>query len=238
MKYRPSYPAAVVDYLVAAGILTAESVVADIGSGTGLLTELFVGRGNVVYGVEPNAEMRAAGEAFLSGRENFRSICGTAEATTLEGGSIDLIIAGQAFHWFDRTKAREEFVRVLKGGGHVALIWNERLDNTPFLRAYEEVVKAFSLDYSRVDHRQITESVVADFFSPSAVSVGRFANQQVFDREGLEGRLRSSSYMPEEGDVKFEQMMRQVREIFAAHAEDGRVRINYETKMYVGQLKA
>jgi len=151
--------------------LTPQSVVADIGAGTGILTELFLRNGNRVFAVEPNPEMREAGERQLKHDPNFLSVAGRAEATTLASGSVDIVAAGQAFHWFDRGPARDEFIRILKPGGWVVLIWNERLtDTTPFLKAYEQLLERYATDYAQVDHKQIDEHVLAAFFDRAVSS--------------------------------------------------------------------
>src|SRR5271154_1515768 len=114
VRYRPSYPKEVVALLGKQCGLTAESVIADVASGTGIFTRLLLENGNRVFGVEPNAEMRRAGEEYLAAFPRFTSVAGTAEATTLPDHSVDIVTAAQAAHWFDRAKARREFVRILK----------------------------------------------------------------------------------------------------------------------------
>src|SRR5262245_9983579 len=102
--------------------LTPDSVIADVGSGTGLLAKLFLENGNRVYCIEPNREMRQAGEGILEDYPKFLSVAGTAEATALSDASVDFVTAGQAAHWFDATKARHEFRRILRPGGWLALV--------------------------------------------------------------------------------------------------------------------
>ena len=119
------------------------SVVADLGSGTGVLSEVLLKNGNRVFGVEPNEDMRRIAEANLAKYKNFRSISGSAESTTLENGSVDLITAAQSFHWFNQELTRAEFHRILRRGW-VVLIWNTRKTSTPFLRAYKELVSSIS----------------------------------------------------------------------------------------------
>src|SRR5580698_5790113 len=139
VRYRPGYPPEVLEKLKCECGLTSGHPIADIASGTGIWTRMLLENGNRVFGVEPNAEMRAAGERLLAPFANFTSIAGTAEATTLPDDSLDFISAAQAGHWFDRAKARQEFVRVLKPGGWLVLLWNERVtDSTAFLRDYED----------------------------------------------------------------------------------------------------
>src|SRR5258706_9853328 len=138
VRWRPGYPPAVLEALRSDLGLRPAHVVADIGSGTGLLSRLLVENGNVVYGVEPNRAMAAVAEADLGPSRRFHSVDGRAEATGLGAGSVDLVTAGQAFHWFKVPESRAEFLRILRPGGGVALVWNlPRVDSTPFLREYE-----------------------------------------------------------------------------------------------------
>lgn len=237
IKYRPGYPSGVIETLRGECGLTADSVIADVGSGTGILTRMFLRNGNQVYGVEPNREMRRAAETLLKDYPRFRSVAAKAEETTLGDASVDFITAGQAFHWFDREKARAEFTRILKRGGWVALIWNERLvDATPFLVAYEELLKDYSTDYEQVDHRRIDAAVIGDFFGGDNFKLKQFKNVQVFDYEGLKGRLLSSSYAPEAGHPNYEPMLEELQRIFQAHQSEGKVDFEYVTQMYYGQL--
>src|SRR6266480_1804978 len=148
VKCRPGYPVEILDLLRTHCGLTQDSVIADIGSGTGKLSEPFLQNNNQVFAVEPNRAMRTAAEQLLSHYKKLVSIDGSAESTTVPNHSIDLITAGQAFHWFDRPKAKLEFARILKRDGWVVIIWNERrLDATPFLKAYEQLLLNFGTDY-------------------------------------------------------------------------------------------
>ena len=235
-KYRPGYPAAIIDLLTSECGLSSNSVVADIGSGTGKLSEIFLENGNVVFGIEPNAEMRASAEQILHGYSTFRSIEGTAESTTMAPASIDFVTAGQAFHWFEPDKARAESIRILKAEGWAVLIWNERLtDTTPFLRDYERFLLEYGTDYQEVRHENASEAI-AKFFAPVVNELKTFANSQEFDYEGLKGRVLSSSYTPEPQDSRFEPMLQSLQEIFAKHERLGRVSFDYVTKLYYGHL--
>lgn len=237
VKYRPSYPEAVLDCLKTHCGLTSESLIADIGSGTGISSQLFLKHHNTVYGVEPNAEMRSAAERLLGTYQNFHSINGTAEETGLSTGKFDIVVAGQAFHWFDRSRARQEFQRILKPGGWGALIWNERrTDTTPFLRAYEALLLEYATDYQDVNHTRITDDDFAHFFAPDSFSKFTFQNEQIFDLPALTGRVLSSSYCPNQGETGYEEMLRQLERIFEAHQTAGRVRFEYDTNVYLGQF--
>ena len=236
LKYRPSYPPEIIPLLKTECGLTSDSVIADIGSGTGFMAELFLKNGNTVYGVEPNAEMRSAGERLLARYPKFLSVNATAEATTLGTNSLDLIVAGQAFHWFDDAKAKLEFRRVVKSAGWVVLVWNGFLVETSALvRGYQELLMEYGTDYKEVN-REIEDCDIEAFFSPRDCRQARFPFKQVFDFEGLKGRLLSASYAPEPGDPRFEQMIDDLRQVFLANQEDGRVDFNYETVVYYGQL--
>jgi SAM-dependent methyltransferase len=237
IKYRPGYPNGVVETLAKECGLTKNSVVADVGSGTGILSELFLKNGNRVFGVEPNREMREAGERLLRKYSTFTSVDATAEATTLPVRSVDLVTAGQAFHWFDREQARKEFTRILKPGGWVVLLWNERLtDTSPFLRAFEELLQEYSTDYAAVDHRNVTPDAIKSFFAPYPFTLRKFENRQVFDFEGAKGRLLSSSYTPEPGHPNYRPMLDMLRAIFDQYHSGGKVTFDYATQMYFGQL--
>ena len=235
-KYRPTYPPGVVDILISNCRLTNDSVIADVGSGTGFLTELFLLNGNKVFGVEPNEAMRVLGEQLLSKYPLFESVAGTAEATTLESQSVEFITAAQAFHWFDRERAKEEFTRILQPNGWVVLIWNERkLDSTPFLRDYEELLLRYGTDYQEVRHENVYKSI-ADFFSPNTFEHSTLENFQHFDWEGLKGRVCSASYTPEPDDSRFTPMIESLKELFDQHNEDGIVSFEYDTTVYYGHL--
>jgi SAM-dependent methyltransferase len=238
VRYRPGYPPEVIELLAARCGLTPDSLVADIGSGTGLLAQLFLAHGCRVLGVEPNGEMRAAGERLLAGFPRFTSVEGTAEATTLPAQSVDVVTAGQAFHWFDRALAHAEFVRLLRPDGWVVLIWNDRRSaTTPFLVAYEQLLERYATDYAQVNHKRIDETTIGTFFAPGTWSVQIFENRQLFDFAGLQGRLLSSSYTPEPGHPGHQPMIDALRALFDAHQHGGQVAIEYDTTVYYGRLR-
>lgn len=234
--YRPTYPHEIIDLLKTECGLTANSVIGDIASGTGIFTRLLLENGNRVFGVEPNEQMRRAGEEFLSAYSRFTSIAGTAEATTLPDASLDFVTAAQAAHWFDRAKARREFMRILQPGGWTALIWNERQTNsTAFLRGYEELLLKFGTDYKEVRHERTTDEI-ADFFAPSPFQSRTFEMNQECDYSALEGRLLSSSYTPAPDHASHQPMLRELRRIFDQHEQRGQVVLKYETRVFYGQL--
>lgn len=236
IRYRPGYPPDILDLLKTECGLESNSVVADVGSGTGILSELFLQNGNLLIGVEPNEAMRDAGEQLLQQYSKFKSVNGTAEATTLPDDNVDFIVAGQAFHWFDPVATKSEWRRILKPAGWAVIVWNERhVDSTPFLRDYEALLLKFSLDYPVVRHENATAGAET-FFEPNTPRTKVFPNYQDFDYEALQGRLFSSSYAPEAGHPNFEPMLKRLREAFDAHQESGQVRFEYDTRVIYGQL--
>ena len=234
-KYRPGYPAELITILKSECGLTDASLVADVGSGTGILSKLFLRNGNRVFAIEPNAPMRLFAERDLK-FPKFVSIEATAEATTLEPDSVDFITAGQAFHWFDREKAKREFRRILKPEGWVVLIWNERrLDSSPFLRDYENLLLRYGTDYEKVRHENVV-SEIAEFYAPKTFKLKSVENVQHFDFESLKGRTCSASYTPEAGDSNFAPMISTLEEIFNTSKRNGVVAFEYDTRIYYGHL--
>jgi ubiquinone/menaquinone biosynthesis C-methylase UbiE len=240
VRYRPTYPIVVIEALNQHIGLTPDKVIADIGSGTGISTELFLKNGNMVYAVEPNEAMREAAEAQLAHDPRFHSIAATAEDTTLPDDSIDVVTAGQAFHWFDQEQAKEEFRRILRPDGWVVLFWNDRkTDTTPFLRAYEQLLLDYGTDYTAINHRNITESHSArfsSFFRDGQYQTVAFPNYQYFDYEGVKGRLLSSSYAPNEQHPNHLPMLERLQQIFEAHQEKGQVVFEYTTELFFGRV--
>lgn len=236
IKYRPSYPSGILDLFRKEMNLKPSSVIADIGSGTGISAKMFLENGNVVYGVEPNQAMREAALEILKDFPKFKSVEGTSENTNLPDESVDFIVAAQAFHWFAGEPTRREFQRILKNEGFVALIWNERqLDSTQFLSEYEDFLNRFATDYNEVRHEHATPEIIGEFFQ-NEFYTATFYNAQTFDYEGLKGRLESSSYTPTEENSLYAPMIEELKRLFTEHEKNGKIDILYDTKIYYGQL--
>jgi len=236
VAYRPKYPAAVVEFLRAELGLSPSSIIADVGSGTGILTEMLLQGGNTIFAVEPNDAMRAAAENLLGAFPNFNSVRGAAEATTLGAASVDLVTAAQAFHWFEPERTREEFARILKPGGPVALLWNLRqVDTTPFLRELERILRTYGTDYAGGVAEFPREEVIEDFFT-RGFKTKTFQHEQIFDYEGLRGRWLSASYVPLAGHPNHEPMFDALRRAFDEYNTNGTVAIEYETVIYYSRL--
>jgi SAM-dependent methyltransferase len=237
IKYRPGYPADLLEFTRVELGLHSRHIVADIGSGTGKLAALFLENGNKVFGVEPNAPMREAAEDLFSENERFVSVNGRAEHTGLPGNSVHYITAGQAFHWFDLAGFRKECCRILRPKGWVLLIWNNRADNeSPFLQAYESFLQQYSTDYSVIDHRRIGPRQMDDFFGAGQYYYKKFDNAQLFDFEGLRGRYESCSYALPAGHPDYGEAIRRLKQLSGQYQKKGKVTMAYHTELYYGQV--
>jgi ubiquinone/menaquinone biosynthesis C-methylase UbiE len=234
--YRPHYPSTIIPFLNETFGFTSNHIVADIGSGTGISSEIFIENGNTVYAVEPNKEMRDAAEKLFAKNKRFISINGTAEVTGLNEASVDLIIAGQAFHWFDTAKTKQEFKRIAAANAHLVLMWNERKEHSPFQQAYEKMLLEFAPGYENVAHRNISLETITAFFSPEKCAVKSFYNAQSFDFPGLKGRLLSSSYAPLESHENYQPMMGRLQDIFDRYSHNGEIIFEYDCRLYFGKI--
>jgi len=235
-RYRPGYSPTAIELLRERCGLVPGAPVADVGSGTGLLTEALLAGGAEVFAIEPNAGMRAAAEARLGGSAGFHSVPGTAEATTLADASVDLLTAGQAFHWFEPAAARAEALRILRRGGWAALLWNEHPpQGSAFLGDYDALLRRHASEYERIRASRADEASMREFFG-GAMQLATFPNPQRYDLEGLIGRLMSSSYAPEEGHPEHAPLLAGLRALFQRHEQNGEVVFPYETRVYFAQL--
>ncbi|MBN1648061.1 MAG: class I SAM-dependent methyltransferase [Spirochaetales bacterium] len=236
VKYRPHYPPGLLDVLKNEIGFSDRMTVGDIGSGTGISSELFVQNGNLVYGVEPNREMRMAAERIYADCSNFISINGSAEQTGLEDRSVDLLCSGQALHWFTLDRAAAEFSRVLKDDGWLAVFWNERDTGADlFQREYDAFLRQYCPEYGRVTQKNLGPVDFVTIFMSNRYKKYSLPNFQLFDFEGLRGRLQSSSYSPSYDSPLYPEMIRALEKLFDRHQEGSRIRFIYETEIYIGR---
>lgn len=236
VKYRPGYPREMLDFFRDKLNLQRSYVIADIGSGTGISTRLFLENGNKVFGIEPNNLMREAAEEFLRDFPDFKSINGTAENTKLLDNSVDFITVAQAFHWFDKVKVPLEFRRILRDNGHIVLIWNERqLDSNEFLREYEKFLLEYGTDYEKVRHEQITKEVLEESFQ-TIFHQAIFQNSQILDFKGLKGRMLSSSYMPSAEHPRYKEMIKNLKSLFAKFEKNDKIQVLYDTNVFYTEV--
>jgi len=235
-KYRPGYPQALLTEIQKQTGLESTAVVADIGSGTGIFTRQLLQAGYEVYAVEPNREMRAAAKAGLSTEPRFKSIDASAENTLLATASIDLITAAQAFHWFNTEPAKQEFRRILRADGKLALIWNKRKISQPFQQTYDAILRELAPEYGKVNHMNLTATDIERFFATGSMQRFVFDNNQRLDFAALMGRLKSSSYCPEEKSPQFIPLATELLSLFDQHAIDGAIDLEYDTELYLGRI--
>jgi len=233
INFRPSYPAELIERLRVECRLDSSSVIADIGSGTGKLSELFIQKNISVFAVEPNKEMREAADSLFGTSEYFSSVCGESADTTLSNSSIDLVTIAQALHWFEPVETKKELERILKPNGQLAIIWNERNTNAPFQKEYDQMLTELAPEYTMVNHRNITDSDIDAFCSPRRINKFSFAYSQQFDLEGLIGRMNSSSYTPAFGTKEHDELNAAAERLFKRHEVNGEIEFYYDTKLYL-----
>ena len=236
VRYRPHYPKEIIPFLEEKIGLHSHWIVADIGARTGISSELFLQNGNTVFAVEPNKKMKEAAEALLKNNPRFISINAKAESTSLQTQSIDLIISGQAFHWFDKIKSKIEFQWIANSEGYLVLMWNDRNLESGFQQAYEKMLIEFAIDYEEINYRNVDEECIKAFFLPNECSFQCFHHSQFFDFEGLKGRLLSSSYAPLEHHPNHNPMLSRLKEIFEAFNVDSKVEFEYNCCLYFGKM--
>ncbi len=237
IKYRPRYPHAVIETMRQSCSLVPSATIADIGAGTGTLTEMFLQNGNPVFGVEPNREMREAAERLLGKYQSFQSVPGRAEKTTLSDRSVDHIVVGQAFHWFATRETRGEFLRILRPPFRMMVVWNERdFETAPFLIAYDQLLQRYGLDYARAQHRKAYDTALGDFYGAGGFTERTFGCVQQVDFDGLRGRMLSSSYTPEHNHPNHAPMIEELQKIYRENEVNGLVTLRYVTRMYYGTL--
>jgi SAM-dependent methyltransferase len=237
VKYRPSYPLEAMRAIRSALGVEPPAAVADVGAGTGIFSSLLLAEGFGVIAVEPNRAMREAAAKALSGHARFSILPGTAEATGLADASVSLVTAAQAFHWFDGPRARAEIRRISRAPHPVALLWNKRgVDETPFLRAYEELLLRVSDDYGRVRHENVRGAGIAAFFAPNPHEHLCFPSTHALGEEAFVGRALSASYVPAKGHPRHDEAVLGLRALFAEHQRQGVVELVYDTELYMGRL--
>ncbi len=233
VRYRPSYPAAAIDAILQGMGEPARLTVADIGAGTGISARLVADRGPQVIALEPNAAMRQA--ALPHPRVEWRE--GPAEATGLPTGSVDLVLSAQAFHWFRQREAVQEFYRILRPLGRLALMWNSRDESDPLTRLYGVAIRTVSGEHPAEKH-ELDVAVIHDEGHFSRPVLENFSHWQELDCDGLIGRAASASYVPREGQ-SFVNLKSRLIALFQEYQDSrGLIRLMYVTKVYLSERRS
>lgn len=236
-RYRPRYAPELFDYLHRVVSLKPTDAVADIAAGTGIFTEQMAAWGNRIYVVEPNEQMMAMAKNRLLGKPHCIFSSGTAEASGLAEGSIRLILAAQAFHWFDPQQTKEEFLRIGVEGAYTGIVWNKRRTDSSFERGYEDILQKYGTDYLKVSHSAIGLQEINAFFSPPLPEYEVFPHTDWLTLEALRGRIASYSFMPEPTSPAFEDVESAISRLFELNQMGGVVSLSYDTKLHLGQLR-
>jgi len=233
-KARPDYAPAFIDWLFSDAGMKAGTVVADIGSGTGIFAKALLSRGSTVYCVEPNADMRHVAEQTLSGFPNFYSVNGTAENTTLAAHCAGFITVAQAFHWFDAVRFKAECARIIKPGGKTVLVWNSRVGTSELVKENAAICEKYCASFKGfsggLEHM---EAVIGRFFD-NRFETKRFANDLLFDKTKFVERSLSASYAPKKTDSGYTGYISELEELFERYAVEGMLTMPNETIAYLG----
>ena len=232
---RPDYAPALLTTLRERCGLAAGAGIADVGAGTGILSRSLLERGYQVIAVEPNAAMRAAADAALAGRTGYRSVAGSAETMPLAAGSVDLITAAQAFHWFDPEPARRECLRVLKPHGQVALIWNDRTADDPLRTVLDDLAARFGGAKRSAMVAQGERTNLDVFFSGARWEEFAWPHVQHLTGAGMQSLIFSRSYIPARDSAEGRTIADEVSRVFHQFATDNRISIRYETVLVLGR---
>lgn len=237
-KYRPGYSDEFIDWLYSEAGLTKDSIIADIGSGTGKLTKQFLKRGNMVYGVEPNEDMRNAGETELKAFDGFISVNGTAENTTLPKESVDAVTAAQAFHWFDREAFKKECKRIIRKSGKVILIWNMRDESSPLTAENKKINREFCPEFKDFSGGAGKDNLKIDlsYFFGKEYITEYFNNPFEFNRESFIGRCLSSSYALKEEDKNYIGYIDALNVFFNKYQNNGILIVPNTVCCYIGSV--
>ena len=238
LKYRPGYPDALATTLRQKLGYASDFIIADVGSGTGIASRFFLDRGNFVYAVEPNPDMRRVAHEWLGGYSKYRSVDACAEATTLPDDSVDLVVAAHSFHWFDQKQARAEFARILRPGRFVILLWNERItEGTPFLTDYERLLFEYSDAYQGASrYPKLAQESLEEFFGAELRGNAEFPNRQPVDLEGLVGRTLALLPSAPSDTPEHANLLRALASLYEQHADRDGVAFEYATQLTWGRL--
>lgn len=237
-KGRPDFPKEIIDFLYEHKVIDEKSIIADIGSGTGRFTKLLLERDHHVYGVEPNDEMRSKAEELLSKFNNFTSISGNAESTTLPNNSLDLITVAQAFHWFDKEKCLVEFKRILKDNGKVFIIWDDLInDYNDFSKEFRNLSNRFRKVAPETNGKRVSrDETIAELFKDKKHISNYFDHELYQNFERVKAGALSASFAPKADEDNYEEFISELERVFNKYAENGEVCTGFRVTCCLGKI--
>lgn len=235
-KARPSYPDELFVYLKEHNLISGSTVVADIGSGTGIFTEKLCPYVSKIFAIEPNDDMRSVAEVKYAAHENIISVNGSAENTKLSDKSVDFITVAQAFHWFDRQTFKAECQRILKIDGNILLVWNDRDTESELIMENYDINRRFCPNFNGSSNGiDFSKNAFTDFFKGN-FDVVQFRNDLIYNENAFISRCLSSSYAPKPGEKNYNEYVADLQELFKKHSQNGTVPYPYITRCYIGKV--
>lgn len=235
-KYRPSYPPKITQYMKKEFKLSNDHCVADIGSGTGLSSKLFLKFGCTVYGVEPDPAMRTVAEKKLAEFEAFTSIDGTAHDTHLPAHSVDFVVSAQAFQWFDQDMVKPEFKRILRPNGYCVLLWNQHpFKGSAMAKEFDQLLHQYLPEFTQATRRDSIDEQLTGFFDQD-FQRERFKNYHVMNFETFLGWTKSYAFNLRPEAPGYNDLMQSLRKLYEKYNDNGHVTFEYFTHIYVGRF--
>lgn len=237
VKYRSTYPDAFLNYLFNEVGLSSDACVADVGAGTGLLTEPLAERVKTIYAIEPNRNMRIACMEACGRNCSFIALDGTAEDTGIPDHSVDFITVAQAFHWFDRNRAHQEFTRIIKPEGLVILVWNSRIPESALTLENDALYRKHCPDFTGFSGgRESSVEQFLFFFRDETYEIRSFPNDRILTLEAFIGNSLSASYAPHPSDAGYNAFVAELSVLFDRYAKKGHLTVPMRTWSYTGRV--
>ncbi len=237
LRYQPGYPKKLLNFLYEEVGFLRESVIADIGSGTGILTRLLLERGSRVVAIESDHQMRDIAERLLNDEfQRFVSLNATAENTTLSDESVNYIVCAHSLNSLNIDKCRDEFFRIIKPSGAVVFLYNRLDQEEGFLKEHQSLLNQYRVYPEKNFSRELSENEIFRFYASATYNHFSFPNRQSLDFEGARAILLSDSSLPEQGEDGYNDMLEELYNIFERYNQNRKVFINYTTEAYIGVL--
>lgn len=236
-KYRSSYANNCIEDIIKDRNISNQTIIADIGAGTGKLTEQFLEKGIKVIAVEPNKDMlNMARENLSKYGELIEFKEEAAEATKIENKSIDIIVVAQAFHWFDKELFKKECKRILKSDGLIAIMWNFIDYKQELEGKIIDIHKKYTTLSFNASEEKKRDEEIAEFFGENNYELKIYENNYLEDYERFLGKQLSMSYALKKEDEKYNEYIGAFKKLFDKYGKDGIIEVHNNTYCYFGKL--